>query len=149
MALLLSTEIGLFRANPNANVKNHLKLVDPDTPGTPGTDTLARNVATAPDVQFEGVTYQGKGGASAEVTERFFKIDGHTGEKIYYTIPAVANAATAEALQKAILLIIEQYEVDPVVTVSLATTTFTIVHKGAGTMDDVVIDGSAVATTRT
>lgn len=147
MALLQATEIGLFRANPNANVKNTMQLVDPDTPGTTGTDTLARNVATAPDVQFEGVTYQGKDGV--EVTERFFYIDGHTGEKHYYVITANADDATAEALQKAILLIVEQYEVDPVVSVSLSTTTFTIVHTGAGTMDDVVIDGSAVATTRT
>lgn len=146
MALLAATEIGLFRANPNANVKNTLQLVDENTPGTSGTDTLARNVATAPDVQFEGVTYQGKDGV--EVTERFFYIDGHTGDKHYYNITANADAATATALQKAILLIIEQYEVDPIVTVTLATTTFTIVHKGAGTMDDVMIDGSAVATTR-
>lgn len=147
MALLLSTEIGLFRANPNANVKNALQIVDEDTPGTPGTDTLARNVATAPDVQFEGVTFQGKDGV--EVAERFFHLDGHTGQKHYYVIPATANAATATALQEAILQIVEQYEVDPVVTVTLATTTFTIVHKGAGTMDDVTIDGANVATTRT
>lgn len=142
-SLVSAAEIGLFRANPNANPNNTLRLVDPSTPGTTGTDTLARNVATAPDVTFQGVTYIDKD--STEHTEYFFTMDPVTMEKSYYTLP---TTVAEDTLKDAILRIIEQYEVNPIVTVSLSSTTYTIVHKGAGTMDDVIIDGAAVATTR-
>lgn len=139
----LVTTIGQFRANQYANPNNTLQIADPDTPGTLGTDTLTRNVATAPDTTFQGVTYIDKNGT--EHTEYFFTMDPTTMEKSYYTLP---TTVAADVLQDAIFRVINQYEVHPLVTVSLSSTTYTIVHKGSGTMDDVIIDGAAVATTR-
>lgn len=146
MALLAATEIGLFRANPEANVKNNLQLVDPDTPGTTGTDTLAAfDISTGPSVKIEGVRYVGKDGV--EQLLRFFKQDNPTAEKHYYDLEF--GLTTAAEVQAAILNVIEQHEVDPVVTVTVSTTEWTFVHVGAGTLDDIVIDGADEATTRT
>lgn len=145
-SLVSASEIGLFRANPNANVENTLRLVDPNTPGTTGTDTLsAFDITTGPSVKVDGVKYIDKN--STEHFLRFFNQDNPTAEKTYYSIEFALT--TAAELQAAIAKVIEQYEVNPIVTVSVSGDAWTFVHKGAGTLDDIVIDGSDEATART
>ena len=65
MATFDKTIAGQFRANPDANVKNNLALLDPKTPGTPQEDT--GTAATGSATLFDGYTYTGKDGQSVPV----------------------------------------------------------------------------------
>jgi len=144
--LLAATEIGLFRANPNAHPDNNIKLVDPSTPGTSGTDTLdAFDIATGPSVKIDGIRYTGKDGVEALLL--FKRLDNPTAEAHYYSLEFALT--TAAEVQAAIHYLITQHEVDPVVTVTVAGTEWTFVHVGAGTVTEIVIDGADESATRT
>lgn len=143
MALLEATEIGLFRANPYASPSNNIKLGDPNNSGTSGTDTIAAYDAVAATA-FEGINYTGKDGVTNYL--RFFDEECPGGAKLYKTLPASSSAAD---LQEAIHFVIKQHEVSPIVEVTVAGTVFTVVHKGAGTMVSLVVDGAAQASVRT
>lgn len=136
---------GLFRANPDARVSNSLRIVDHQTPGTPGKDTATANSDAGADnfTRIDGVQYTDKDGATVDVM--FFREDTVTAERVPYTLPATASA---KELQDAIAKVANAYEVDPIVAVSKASTTFTIEHIGSGTITNLLTDGGTVAFSR-
>jgi len=56
-------DAGKFRANPDANVKNNIKLVDPNTPGTIEQDNVTIDITAKTDMT--GVNYIAKDGVVA------------------------------------------------------------------------------------
>lgn len=131
---------GKFRANEHANVNNALRLVDPDTPGTPAKDT--GDVDASGGTNWTGVTYTGKDGVAT--TLRFFKEQIPTAEPIYEDVAV----GSADDLRDALLRLISKYEVEPVVKVSLDGTTYSIEHVGSGTLGAIFLDGSSNALSR-
>ena len=131
---------GRYRANPNASIRNSLRLVHPTAPGTPAVDSSTASVAVR---QYTGITYNGA----------FYQFA--TQEAVSNAlVPKVVNVATgqlalgAELLRQAISEVVQRFEVDPVVTVTVTTTNFTFEHVGSGTLSAVNYDGGSYALTR-
>jgi len=139
MDLVLANR-GKFRANENANVNNALRLVDPDTPGTPEKDT--GDIDASGGTNWTGVTYTGKDGVAQ--TLRFFKEQIPTAEPIYEDV----SVGSADDLRDALLRLISKYEVLPVVKVTLDGSTYSIEHVGSGTLGAVFLDGSSNSLSR-
>lgn len=140
-------DAGRFRANVNASSPNNTRVLS-STPGTPAKDTVAMDISTLLIKQFKGVivTYD-----SADVTELFFTWDHKTGTKI----PGREVIPTDIAdLQTQVAKVMEMYEVDPVVTVTIAGDVVTVNHWGSATLKSVMFtqtDGTedVAATSRT
>lgn len=134
-------KIGLFRANPEANVENALKLTPPTGTGTPQVDTGTIDVSVATSI--EGVRYTGKDGVSALI--QFFNEDHLTQKRTPYVLSAQAEP---EVIQAAIHKIISLHEIDSIVSVTKAVNTLTVSHTGSGSLTAVVVDGADSALTR-
>lgn len=128
-------EAGKFRANPAANLENNLKLVDPNTPGTPATDSGTIDVSAATTIT--GVKYTGKDGASAFIS--FFNEDQLTQKRSPVTIAAGADP---EDIQTEVYKVVSSHEVDAIVSVTKAADVLTVEHTGSGTLSALVVDGS-------
>lgn len=134
------TLAGRYRANPEASIRNTMRLVHPTVPGTPANDTSAASVAIR---QYTGVVYNG--------TFIQFATQEAVGNAL---VPKVVNVVTgqlavgAELLRQAIAEVVQRFEVDPVVSVTVTTTNFTFQHIGSGTLSAVVYDGGSYALTR-
>lgn len=127
-------DAGKFRANPNASIKNNLRIVA-DTEGTPQNDSGTVDVSAATEIT--GVKYTGASGVEAEFN--FNNEEIPDGRADNYRLLA---SASADDLKQAILSVIEKHEVAPVVTVTKAGNVFTINHYGSGTLNSIVVDGS-------
>jgi len=136
MADYVLAEAGQFRANPHAVAANNIRLLDPDTPGTPETDTLTSYDAAAVGY-IDGIRYTGKDGTTNIIL--FFDQDFITSKR---TPKKVLGSASAAELQEEILKVISLHEVNAVVAVSKTGTSFTISHTGSGTITHLVVDGS-------
>lgn len=136
--------IGLFRANEEAATNNNLRLEDPTTPGTQGTDTLS-NADLSGESGFKGIKYTGKDGVNA--LQLFKRQDPISGELVEYTVAHVGNA---DGLRASLRELLERHEVDPIITINEdSATSWDIVHKGAGTITKLVaIDGTEFTPSR-
>ncbi|MEL6140282.1 MAG: hypothetical protein AAFU67_01525 [Bacteroidota bacterium] len=134
-------KLGLFRANPHANINNAKRLVDEGNPGTPMVDT--GTITTASAVSIEGVRYTGQDGTT--VFEQLFSWDNLTQQKTPITL---SIQSTPDQVQQAIYRVIEQYEVDALVSVTDASGNFAVEHIGSGTLSAIVVDGADVALSR-
>jgi len=76
------TIAGRFRANPSANRKNNLHLLDPNTPGTPLEDT--GTIVTTGGTAFDAFTYTGKDGNT--VTYQFVKVSSPDAQEIPFNV---------------------------------------------------------------
>lgn len=120
---------GLYRANPLANSENATRLVSPDNPGTPGTDSGTVDVTGAANIQ--GIVYDG--------TFVRFSHEEHMTQRLQpYVISA---ASSAKEVQDAIHQLTDRREVDGIVVVTKTGSTLSITHTGAGTMSALVVDG--------
>lgn len=142
MAVLPLEELGLFRANEHASQHNNIRLVDPNTPGTPEQDQ--GTIDTTGAAGFEGIVYTGKDGVSQTIYFNWEEIPD--GRPDNYAVPVADGRA---ALQAALLAVLEKHEVNTSVTVTGATVNFIVTHIGAGTLEAVLMDGSAEALSRT
>lgn len=140
MSFSLATA-GLFRANPFANLENALRLVDPTTPGTPGTDSATIDVSGASAIT--GINYTGKDGESQFI--QFFREAQLTQKRTPFTLAA---ASSAKDIQDAIHDILLLHEVDTIISVEKAGNNLTIEHTGAGTLESIVVDGTDRSLTR-
>ncbi len=132
---------GFFRSNPFASDYNNIRLVA-EVPGTPAKDE--GTVSTTTGVNFDGVEYAGADGV---VTFIPFSVqqfpDGNQ------TPIKVAVDSGRDALQKAIMNIMERHEVNTIVKVTGATTNFIVTHYGSGTLSGVYMDGAKTTISRT
>lgn len=135
------TIAGRFRGNPNASRHNNVRVADFDNPGTPLQDdaTIDTTAATA----WEGINYTGKDGVEQYIP--FSRVTYPEGAKENKTV-LVADGAYA--LQEALLEVIGEHEVDPIITVSVTGADFTVQHIGSGTLGDLVLDGADQAFSR-
>ncbi len=124
------TDKGLFRANPNADVDNTLRLVHPTTPGTSAKDeSTALDTITGAPVAFTGIEYKAA--------------DGVTRDYVFSTAILVTDY---DGLRDAIFAEISKHEVDAIITVSFSTPNVTLTHYGSGTLTEAYIDGASVDT---
>ena len=112
---------GFWRANPDANNTNAVRVQDYDTPGTNQKDTATVN--TSSRTNFTGFEYTGKDGTTR-------------------TITGLAIAKTeADLIKWAILDEIKKDEVDPVIEIPTASSSsFVVNHYGSGTLVAVTFD---------
>lgn len=136
-----ANKIGLFRANPAANLENALKLKTAAGTGTPQVDTGTADVTAATSI--EGVRYTGKDGVSTLI--QFINEDQLTQARIPYTLSAQADPLV---IQAAIHNIVSLHEIDSIVSVTKAGQILTFSHTGAGSLTAVVVDGANAALTR-
>ena len=124
------TKKGLFRANPNADEDNNLRLVHADTPGTVQKD-LASDIdtVTGSPANFTGIEYAGADGAANVIN--------------FSTPIAVTDY---DGLKDAIFAITRKHEVDGIVTVTFSTPNVTVTHYGAGTLSKVFVDDAEEGT---
>lgn len=134
-------DAGRFRANPNASQYNSVRIVDHLTPGTIEEDTAT--VDTTGALAFTGMDYTGKDGVTTYY--RFFNEEIPGAARIEKDIQVAEGRA---ALQAAIATIVEKHEVNPIITVGGTAADFDVLHVGAGTIDNLYLDGAAEAFSR-
>ena len=132
---------GRFRANPYASIHNSLSLVDEDNPGTVQQDTATIPVSSANEIT--GIGYTDSSGV--EQFMRFFREDYNDGQRTEFN---VAVASGPDALRSAMLTVISQFEVDCDLIVSAAAGSYIFRHVGAGTLNNIYLDGTATPLVR-
>lgn len=137
---------GLFRANPEAARPNNLRLVDPETPGTPGQDN--GTLALANGAVITHMQYIGKSGVGVLVPLSEYQYPDGTLEPNGFPMGTGTAAIQAE-FRKYLSRNLEQFEVSPVVTVTDDAGDFVVRHVGSGTIDFFVVNGVASQMNRT
>ena len=125
---------GAFRANNEALVTNHYRLVDPGNPGTPSKTVI--EIDTTGKTKIDGFRYTDKDGAT-KLRPPFDLNDNHV--PVYKTMPIDADVID---LQLELGKIVRQHEVEPVLKVERSGSTLTVTHIGAGDLVAVVVDGA-------
>lgn len=137
---------GLFRANSEAARPNNLRLVDPETPGTPAQDN--GTIALANGAVITHMQYIGKSGVGVLVPLSEYQYPDGTLEPNGFPM-ATGTAAVQAAFQDYLRKNVEQFEVDPIVTVTDDAGGFVVRHVGSGTIDFFVVSGVASQLNRT
>lgn len=138
------TIAGRFRGNPYASRYNNVRAVDFDSPGTPLQDDAT--VDGTGGVIWEGITYTGKDGVSQYIP--FSRVTIPDGAKDETDLDYAASAAGELALKRALLDVIGEHEVDPIITIVRTVQSWDIMHIGSGTLESVRLDGSDEAFSR-
>lgn len=137
---------GFFRANAEAARPNNLRLVDPETPGTPGQDN--GTLALSNGAVITHMQYIGKSGVGSLVALSEYQYPDGTLEPNGFPMGTGTVAVQAE-FRKYLSRNLEQFEVDPVVSVTDDAGDFIVRHVGAGTIDYFVVSGVVSQMTRT
>jgi len=134
---------GFYRANEAAASPNNLRLMDAETPGTPGQDNGTIPIsATSIASGFEYI----KNGVSEFVPFTDYQFPDGKNET---TVVPIGSAAALTNLRDHLREALERFEVDPVLSVTVSGGNFVIRHVGSGTVDYILVNGAAVQLTRT
>lgn len=139
------TIAGRFRGNPEASRLNNVRVTNFDTPGTPLQDDISALDGTGA-TQWDGITYTGADGVATYIP--FSTVNIPDGSKTVSPVPYAASTAGENALREALLAIIGEHEVDPIITISRTSEAWDIMHIGSGTLGSISLDGSTDAFSR-
>lgn len=144
---------GRFRGNTAASDHNSFRAVDQENPGTPATDSLVVNTTGFTGGEsVSGINLTGKDGVAKDF--KFRKQQRPDGQNIEQPLelPALTASYDISDLRWLVHDAVQREETDPIVKVEYdnAGNTITITHIGSGTLNGLIVDGTAVGSaTRT